>query len=65
MGNTITSKMSQKGQVVIPTTMKKVPTALDWATLVKQIPVEEVEIDEHGSYDPKKSPEFHDWMVNG
>lgn len=46
-------------------TIKKLPTALDWANLVKQIPIEDVEIDEHGNYDPKKSPEFHDWMVNG
>lgn len=46
-------------------TIKKLPTALDWADLVKQYPVEDVEIDEKGRYDPKKSPDFHDWMVNG
>jgi len=46
-------------------TIKKLPTALDWANLVKQIPVENVDIDENGHYDPKKSPDFHDWMVNG
>ncbi|MGN1282309.1 MAG: AbrB/MazE/SpoVT family DNA-binding domain-containing protein [Limosilactobacillus sp.] len=45
--------------------IKKLPTALDWADLVKEIPVEDVEIDENGHYDPKKSPDFHDWMVNG
>lgn len=45
--------------------IKKLPTALDWANLVKEIPVEDVEIDENGHYDPKKSPDFHDWMVNG
>ena len=45
--------------------IKKMPTALDWANLVKEIPVEDVEIDENGHYDPKKSPDFHDWMVNG
>mgnify|MGYP005763873397 CR=1 FL=1 len=84
----MTSKMSQKGQVVIPAairkalgltkgtelsfaltgdeiTIKKVPTAVDWANLVRQIPVEEVKIDAQGNYDPKKSPEFHDWMING
>ncbi|MEE6659861.1 AbrB family transcriptional regulator [Limosilactobacillus pontis] len=43
----------------------KLPTALDWADLVKQIPVENIEIDEHGYYDPKAHPDFHDWMVNG
>lgn len=88
MDNALTGKMSQKGQVVIPSVIrkalgltkgtevsfeikdneiriKKLPTALDWANLVKQIPVEDVDIDENGHYDPKKSPEFHDWMVNG
>ncbi|RMC58725.1 AbrB/MazE/SpoVT family DNA-binding domain-containing protein [Lactobacillus sp. ESL0260] len=88
MENALTGKVSQKGQVVIPAsirkaldlkrgsevsfklengaiTIKKLPTALDWANLVKQIPVENVDIDENGHYDPKKSPDFHDWMVNG
>lgn len=46
-------------------TIKKLPTALDWADLVKQIPVEEVEFDENGHYDPKQAPDYHDWMVNG
>lgn len=45
--------------------IKKLPSALDWADLIKEIPVENVEIDENGHYDPKKSPDFHDWMVNG
>ena len=88
MDHVLTSKVSQKGQVVIPIkirkalglkkgskvlfelnngeiTIKKLPTALDWANLVKQIPVEDVNIDENGYFDPKKSPDFHDWMVNG
>ena len=88
MDHLLTSKVSQKGQVVIPIkirkalglkkgskvlfelnngeiTIKKLPTALDWANLVKQIPVEDVNIDENGYFDPKKSPDFHDWMVNG
>ena len=46
-------------------TIKKLPTALDWVKLIKQIPVEDVKIDENGYFDPKKSPDFHDWMVNG
>ena len=46
-------------------TIKKLPTALDWANLVKQIAVEDVNIDENGYFDPKKLPDFHDWMVNG
>ena len=51
----------KKGEI----TIKKLPTALDWANLVKQIPVEDVKIDENGYFDPKKSLDFHDWMVNG
>lgn len=45
--------------------IKKVPTALDWSNLVDQLPEEKVKIDKNGHYDPKKSPNFHDWMVNG
>lgn len=58
MDNSLTGKLSHKGQIVIP-------TAQDWADLVKKIPVENIEIDQHGHYDPKKSPDFRDWMVNG
>lgn len=45
--------------------IKKVPTSLDWAELLKEIPEEKVEFDKNGHYDPKKSPDFHDWMGNG
>ena len=88
MDHILTSKVSQKGQVVIPIkirkalglkkgskvlfelnngeiTIKKLPTALDWANLVKQIPVEDVKIGENGYFDSEKSPDFHDWMING
>ena len=88
MDHLLNSKVSQKGQVVIPIkirkalglkkgskvlfelnngeiTIKKLPTALDWAKLVEQIPVEDVKFDKNGYLDPKKSPDFHDWMVNG
>lgn len=46
-------------------TIKKVPTALDWQDIIKDIPNEDVEFDESGNYDPIKAPNFHDWMVNG
>lgn len=46
-------------------TIQKVPTALDWANLVEILPVENVEMDKEGHYDPEKSPDFQDWMVNG
>ncbi|WP_235808364.1 AbrB/MazE/SpoVT family DNA-binding domain-containing protein [Companilactobacillus nodensis] len=83
------SKISSKGQVVIPApfrkalhlnsgdelsvtvnsdneiVLKKQPTALEWHDLMKDIPTEVVDIDKNGHYDEKKSPDFHDWMVNG
>lgn len=88
MDDALTGKVSQKGQLVIPATIrkalgiekgskvsfevkndeiriKKIPTALDWSNLVDQLPEEKVKIDKNGHYDPKKSPNFHDWMVNG
>lgn len=34
--------------------IKKLPSSLDWADLIKKIPVENVEIDDNGHYDPKK-----------
>ena len=46
-------------------TIRKLPTALDWIGLVRKLPVEDVCIDENGNYDPEKSLDFHDWMVNG
>ncbi|MDF7672507.1 AbrB family transcriptional regulator [Lactobacillus sp. ESL0701] len=45
--------------------IKKMPTALEWADLIKGIPTEKVDIDKKGHYDAKKSPDFHDWMING
>lgn len=45
--------------------MDKILTAEDWVELLKNYPVEDIEIDENGHYDPEKHPEFHDWMVNG
>lgn len=46
-------------------TIQKVPTAVDWADLVEILPVENVKMDKEGHYDPEKSPDFQDWMVNG
>ena len=45
--------------------VQKLPTSLDWAEVIKDIPVENVDIDENGYYDAEKSSNFHDWMVNG
>lgn len=48
-------------------TVKKVPTASDWDTLIERIniPAERVKMDGNGHYDPERSPVFHEWMVNG
>ena len=37
--------------------------AFDWADLVKELPVEDVKIDENGHYDSPRYPEFHDWII--
>lgn len=87
--NLQTAKLSSKGQVVIPISLRqklnlqngdklaigvnsknelilrKLPTELEWQDLIKDIPVETVDIDQNGHYDPKKAPDFHDWMING
>lgn len=42
--------------------IRALPTADEWADLFKNVPVEDVDVDEHGHYDPKKSPQFHEWM---
>lgn len=44
---------------------RTLPTAKDWADLIKDIPVENVDIDQNSRYDAKKSPHFYEWMVNG
>lgn len=46
-------------------TSNRLPTAIDWANVLKRIPIEDVKIDETGHYDPKLSPSFYDWMLNG
>lgn len=38
--------------------MDKVPTEEEWAKLIKKIPVETIELDEHGHYDQKKNQIF-------
>ena len=45
--------------------LKIVPTELDWEKIIDDIPVEDVKIDQNGHYNPKESPDFYDWMVNG
>lgn len=45
--------------------MDKLSREEAWEKLIKDIPVETIELDEHGHYDPEKHPEFHDWVING
>lgn len=42
--------------------IRALPTADEWADLFKNVPTEDVDVDEHGHYNPSKSPNFHDWM---
>ncbi|MEE6716465.1 AbrB/MazE/SpoVT family DNA-binding domain-containing protein [Schleiferilactobacillus harbinensis] len=43
----------------------KVPERSDWERLLANIPNEDVDLDENGHYDPKKSPNFDEWMREG
>jgi len=45
--------------------IKKLPTSLEWSNLISDIPTEVVDFDDNGNYDKERSPNFHDWMVNG
>lgn len=45
--------------------IKKLPSALDGANLIEEIPIENVGIDENDHHYPKKSPNLYYWMVNG
>ena len=45
--------------------LSKMPTKNEWRHVLKDIPVEKVDMDPNGNYDPKKAPHFHNWMVNG
>lgn len=49
------------GQLVLT----KLPERSDWEKLLANIPNEDVDLDEQGHYDPKKSPNFHQWMQEG
>lgn len=44
---------------------KNEPTNKEWQDLIDKMPNEVVDIDANGKYDKEKSPNFHDWMVNG
>lgn len=45
--------------------IKKAPTVEDWDKVTANIPVEHIEFDENGHYDPKKHPEFDEWVRKG
>lgn len=45
--------------------IKKVPTLEDWDKITANIPVEHIEFDENGHYDPKKHSEFDEWVRKG
>lgn len=45
--------------------VKKDITLEEWEKLTANIPVEHIEFDENGHYDPKKHPEFDEWVCEG
>ncbi|WP_367294987.1 AbrB/MazE/SpoVT family DNA-binding domain-containing protein [Levilactobacillus yonginensis] len=57
-GDQLGVTLNEDGQLVL----EKLPSSLDWKELIAGIPVERVDIDSNGHYDPKKSPNFDEWM---
>ncbi|MBK0040712.1 MULTISPECIES: AbrB/MazE/SpoVT family DNA-binding domain-containing protein [Leuconostoc] len=60
-GDKLTFTLNDNQELIV----SKEPSKLDWDDLFASYPTEVVDIDENGKYDEKKSPNFHDWMVNG
>lgn len=60
-GDKVTFTVNDEQKIVL----EKEPTKSDWDNLFANYPTEVVDIDENGKYDKEKSPNFHDWMVNG
>lgn len=45
--------------------VKRDITLEEWEKLTANIPVEHIEFDKNGHYDPKKRPEFDEWVREG
>ncbi|WP_125765247.1 AbrB/MazE/SpoVT family DNA-binding domain-containing protein [Levilactobacillus mulengensis] len=58
-GNTLQVSLTENDEISI----KKTPTALDWANLVAEGSVEKVEFKPDGTVDAAKSPNFAAWMA--
>ncbi|MEX0381010.1 AbrB family transcriptional regulator [Leuconostoc sp. MS02] len=46
-------------------TEETMPIIDEWASLYSKIPTEVVALDEKRQYNQEKSPDFHDWLING
>lgn len=57
-GDQLGVTLNEDGKLVL----EKLPSSLDWKELIAGIPVEQVEVDSDGHYNPKKSPNFDEWM---
>jgi len=57
-GDYLQATLNAKGKLCL----EKLPSALDWQTLIAGIPVEHVDFDAAGNYDATKSPNFDEWM---
>ena len=45
--------------------VKRDITLEEWEKLAANIPVEHIEFDKNGHYDPKEHPEFDEWVREG
>ena len=58
-GDELSLELNDSNEIIL----RKLPSALDWSHLIADIPIEVVDVDDEGNYDPEKAPRFHEWMM--
>ena len=58
-GDELSLELNDSNEIIL----RKLPSALDWSNLIADIPIEVVDVDDEGNYDPEKAPRFHEWMM--
>ena len=58
-GDELSLELNDSNEIIL----RKLPSALDWSHLIADIPIEVVDVDDEGNYDPEKAPRFYEWMM--
>ena len=58
-GDELSLELNDSNEIIL----RKLPSALDWSHLIADIPIEVVDVDDEGNYEPEKAPRFHEWMM--